>query len=82
MEKKKKKRPRYPLSKEEFLKAFVSELQEIIPSSPDDYKIIKQISKDVLSEKITPKQVMEVFNRKRDEEITLEQVMKILKKSK
>ena len=82
MEKKKKKRPSYPLSKEEFLKAFVSELQEIIPSSPDDYKIIKQISKDVLSEKITPKQVMEVFNRKRDEEITLEQVMKILKKSK
>lgn len=80
--KKKKKSPRYPLSKEEYLKAFVSELHEIVPSSPYDYKIIKKISKDVLNEKITPEQVIEIFESKIDEGITLEQVMDILKKKR
>lgn len=56
---KKKKKSRSPLSKEEYLKAFVSELREA--ENKHNYKLIRKISDDVLKEKITPEQAKETF---------------------
>ncbi|MFX1498257.1 MAG: hypothetical protein ACFFBH_12070 [Promethearchaeota archaeon] len=60
--KSKKKKLHYPLSKEEFLKAFVSEFSESGSSS-----IIEEISKDVLNERITPEQAIDILNAQEQE---------------
>lgn len=74
--KKKKKKPRYPLSKDEFLKAFVSELREA--ENKHNYKLIRKISRDVLKEKITPEQAGEIFSIQNKK--IMEEVAKKLKK--
>lgn len=64
-EKKKVKRPKYPLSKKEFLKAFVSELRE--SENEFNFKLIREISKDILEEKVTPEQGVRILDTQEKE---------------